>query len=413
MLNIQLIKIRQRFNRERLPDVKAALTEELHRLSNVLTPNAKIAIAVGSRGIANIDLVVKTAVNFVKDHGAEPFIVPAMGSHGGASAAGQIEVLAGYGITEDTVGAPIRSSMEVVELPKGDCVNRIFMDRHAYESEGVIVINRIKLHTDFHGTYESGLVKMCVIGLGKHRQALEIHRYGVYGLKELIPPTAKQIIATGKIIAGIALVENAYDETMVLRALKADEIMSEEPGLLSIANANMPGLPIDEIDVLICDRIGKNISGVGLDPKIIGRIRIREQAEPKSPTIKSIVISDLTEESHGNALGMGLADVMTRRLYEKIDFASTYENTYTSTFLERSKIPIVAENDEKAVDIALRSCGPILEGMEMIVRIQDTLHLDELYVSQGVLERILHRDDIEVIGEPINLFDDKGALTAF
>ncbi len=413
MVNIKLIKIRQKFKSENIQDVKSALESELQRLTNVIKPGARIAVTVGSRGIANIYLIVKTTVEFLKYHGAIPFIVPAMGSHGGATASGQAEVLASYGITEENIGAPIQSSMEVVELPQGDCVNRVFMDRNAYESDGVILINRIKIHTDYHGIYESGLVKMCVIGLGKHSQALEIHRYGVYGLKELIPPTAKRIIATGKILAGIGIVENAYDETMLLRVLKAEEIMDEEPGLLAIAKANMPRLPVDEIDVLVCDRIGKNISGVGLDPNIIGRMKIRELPEPERPNIKSIVITDLTEESHGNANGMGLSDVMTKRLYEKIDFTATYENVYTSTFLERGKIPVIAETDERAFDFALRSCGLVPEGREMIVRIRDTLHLDELYVSKAVLERIINSDDIEVIGEPVEMFDKNGTLIPF
>jgi len=409
----KVVKIRQRFDSDRLADTEAALLNELQRMKPLIRPAATIAIAVGSRGIADLKVIVRATVEFVKAQGAYPFIVPAMGSHGGATAAGQAEILAGYGITKQSVGAPVRSSMEVVSLPQGSSAIRVFMDRHAAESDGVILINRIKPHTDYHGRYESGLVKMCVIGLGKHEQALEVHRYGVRGLTELMPLAAKQILATGKILMGIGIVENAYDETMAVRALRAEEIMVHEPGLLETARSNMPKLPVEKMDVLIVDRIGKDINGVGLDPNIIGRLRIRGQAEPTSPDIKAVVVCDLTDNSHGNSLGMGLADVTTKRLYDKTDFAAVYENVYTSTFLERAKVPVVAPNSEKAISFAVRSCGPIPDRKLRIMRIRDTLHLDELYVSQAILEELGCRKDISIVGEAVDLFDGEGELTAF
>jgi hypothetical protein len=413
MPSLQLTKIRQRFNRPFLSDVSTTLAQEFGRMEPVIPPGTDIALAVGSRGIANIAEIVKTSVDFVKKQGANPFIVPAMGSHGGATAAGQAEILRSYGVTEEVMCVPIRSSMETVELPWAGNVNRIFMDRHAYESEGVILINRIKPHTDYHGPYESGLVKLSVIGLGKQRQALEIHSFGIYGLRELIPPTARQILATGKILAGVAIVENAYDETMVLKVLPADKIMAEEPKLLAVARANMPKLPVDQVDVLIIDRMGKNISGAGLDTNIIGRIKIRGETEPDRPQIKSIVIGDLTEETHGNAAGLGLADVITQRLFDKIDLPSTYENIITSTFLERGKIPLIAENDATAYAYARQGCGSIPAGQERVLRIRDTLHLGEVYVSKAILDDLSDRSDIEVMGEPVDVFDDKGDLFAF
>ena len=413
MASLQLVKVRQRFKADRLEDVEAALRQALRRLGPVIRPKARIAVAVGSRGIADITAIVKTAVEYVREHAGEPFIVPAMGSHGGATAIGQARVLENLGVTEDAVGAPVRSSMEVVQLPCRDGAIRLFMDRYACESDGVIVINRVKPHTDYRARYESGLAKMCVIGLGKHKQALEVHRFGIRGLKELVPAAAERILATGKILAGIAVVENARHETMLVRALKAGDIMTEEPGLLDTAKANMPRLPVEKIDVLIVDRIGKDISGVGLDPDIIGRMRIRGQAEPVRPDITSIVVCDLTEESHGNALGTGLADVTTRKLFDKIDFCATYENVYTSTFLERAKIPAVAINDEEAFDCALRSCGPIPGGEQKIIRIQDTLRLDEICVSRAVLNEISGRDDIEAVSDPVDVFDTNGELVPF
>ncbi len=240
--------------------------------------------------------------------------------------------------------------------------NPVFMDKNAYESDGVILINRIKPHTDYHAKYESGLVKMAVIGLGNEKQASAIHSYGVYGLSTLIPLTAKQIFSTGKILGGIALVENAYDDTMLVNVLKTDDFFEQEPVLLDIARKNMPALPVNDIDVLIIDQMGKDISGVGIDTNIIGRTKIVGQEEPENPNIKAIMVLDLTDHSHGNAIGIGLSDVITKKLYDKIDFSATYSNAVTSSFLERAKIPIVADNDKEAFEIALRSCGYLEKG---------------------------------------------------
>ena len=409
----KLTKIRRQFEHEQLADVDALVTGELDCLRPALRPGARIAIAVGSRGIANLAAIVSATVGFVKAAGAQPFIVPAMGSHGGATAAGQAEMLAGLGVTAETVGAPVCSSMETVELSTGDSEMRLFMDRHAYESDGVILVNRIKPHTDYHGPYESGLAKMVVIGLGKHDQPMEIHRFGVRGMKELMPAAAKRLFATGKILGGVAIVENACHQTMLVRALPADRIMAEEPGLLASATAHMPKLPVERIDVLVIDRIGKNISGVGIDTNIIGRMGIRGEPEPDSPNIDAIVVADVTPESHGNALGIGLADVITRKLFNAIDFEAMYENAYTATFLERVKVPVVAADEREAFKYALRSCGVLEPGRERIVRIRDTLSLEELYVSDAVLEELDVGGGIEVLGQSVDLFDAAGALAPF
>ena len=407
----KLIKVRQKFEAKHVNDVGAAVREELARSGIGIRKGSRIALAVGSRGISEIPTIVRAVSDWVKAQGGEPFIVPSMGSHGGATAEGQVEILASIGITEEAMGTPIQSSMTVVELPRGDLENNAFMDKHAYESDGVILINRIKLHTDFHGPYESGLAKMMVIGLGKHRGALEMHGFGVRGLRDLMPKTAEHILGTGKILLGLALIGNAYDEICDVHAVRSEKIMHEEPLLLDTARKNMPSLPVDDIDVLIVDRMGKNISGMGLDPNIVGRMRIRGQPEPTRPQIKSIVVADLTDETLGNALGFGLADVITRRLFERIDFGPTYENLITTTFLERGKIPVVAEHAERAFEIALRACGPLLAGQERIVRIQDTLHLGEAYVSPAILEGGSAR--IEEIGQLSSVFDEQGELTPF
>ena len=404
--NFRLTKIRQHFPEKGLADVKGEVSKELLRLKPLIKPGESIAVAVGSRGIKNIVLIVKEVVEFIRANNANPFIVPAMGSHGNAIAENQAQILADYGISEETTGVPVRSSMEVIELPQGDSPAAVFMDKNAYHSDGVILINRIKPHTDYHGSYESGLVKMTVIGLGKEKQASAIHSYGVYGLAELIPVVAKQILSAGKIIGGLAIVENAFDNTMTVSALRADEFFEKEPSLLKAAKENMPFIPADNIDLLIIDEMGKNLSGVGVDPNIIGRMKIYGQPEPLRPAVKSIIIADITKESHGNAIGVGLADVIPRRLFNKIDFPSTYTNGITSSFYERIKIPVIAETDREAFNIALRGCGYIKKGEEKVVRIKNTLHLEQLYVSDAVLEIIKDSDKIEILKKNVDLFNE-------
>ena len=413
MNNFHLTKIRQHFRNNSLVNVKSELTKELLKLRPFIKPGASIALAVGSRGIKNLTLVVKEVAEFVKENNAYPFIIPAMGSHGDSKAEGQAEILAGYGISEKTIGVPVRSLMEVVELSKGDSPVPVFMDRNAYDSDGVILINRIKPHTDFHGKYESGLVKMSVIGLGKEKQASAVHAYGVYGLSVLIPLIAKQVFSSGKILGGIALVENAYDDTMLVNALKTDELFDKELVLLDIARNNMPSFPVNDIDVLIIDQMGKDISGAGIDTNIIGRIKIAGQEEPEKPRIKAIVLLDLTDNSHGNAVGIGLADVITKKLFEKIKFSSTYKNAVTSNFLERAKIPFIAGNDKEAVEIALRSCGYLKKGEERIIRIKDTLHLDVMYISKPILDMVNGSAGIESIQENVNMFNRGNEFNPF
>lgn len=408
-----LTKIKQNFPDNALADVSSEVSKELLKLQPFIHPGASIALAVGSRGIKDIVPAVREAAKFIRDNKANPFIVPAMGSHGAATAEGQATILAGYGISEASMGIPVRSSMEVVELPQGDLPVPLFMDKHVYHSDGVILINRIKPHTDYHARYESGLVKMSVIGLGNEKQASAIHRYGIYGLSTLIPLAAEKVIASGKILGGIALVENAFDETMLVRALKSEEILGQEPALLEIARSNLPTFPVNDIDLLIVDHMGKDISGVGIDSNIIGRTKIFGQEEPENPTIKSILVLDLTDDSKGNAVGIGLADVITKKLYDKIDFASTYANGITSSFLERVKIPVVADTEKEAFEIAFRSCGYIKEGEERIIRIKDTLHLDELYVSKAILESIAGSGNIQSLKADVPVFDNMGEITSF
>ncbi len=413
MNNYNLIKIKQFFSDNAIADIPGETSKELQKLRPLIQPGKRIALAIGSRGISNSGSIVRVIAGFVKACKATPVIIPAMGSHGGATAEGQEEILKGYGISEKQSGAHVLSSMEVVELPRGESPVPVYMDRNAFECDGIIMINRIKVHTDFHGEYESGLVKMAVIGLGKEKQASAVHRYGVFGLVTLMPQIAKQVFASGKILGGIALVENAFDNTMLIKALRTDEIFDQEPALLEISRLNMPSLPVDDIDLLVVDRIGKDISGVGLDPNIIGRLRITGQKEPEKPRIKAIVLDDLTFNSHGNAIGIGLADVITRKLYNKIDFSAMYTNIRTSNFLERAKVPFTAETAGEAFELALRSCGYIEPGMDRIIRIKDTLHLDEMYVSTAVMNDLKDDDRIKVLDENSVLLTPENELVEF
>jgi hypothetical protein len=403
-------KVRQSFRADRLSDVGDSVRCELTQCGVAIRPGARIAIAVGSRGIDGVDRIVREVVRWVRDRQAEPFIVPAMGSHGGATAEGQEKVLAGYGITEEGVGAPVRSSMAVVELPQGAAETKVFFDQEAIRADGTILVNRVKVHTSFRGSYESGLMKMMAIGLGKHAQAEAIHRLGVRGLREVMPQVARQVLSHANVLLGLAIVENAYDQVMLVRAIPAAEIPGQEPALLELARQNMPRLPVDRLDLLIVDEVGKNISGLGMDPNVIGRLKIRGQPEPDCPDIRFITVHDLTAGSHGNAIGMGLADVITRRFFEKIDFPATYANVLTTTFLERAKVPIIAETDRRAVEIALEACGLPDPAEARVLRIRNTLRLDELQVSPPVLENVRNHPDVTILGSSLELFDASGSL---
>ena len=411
MINPRLFTIRQKFTGTAVSDIEAAVTREMRKCLPRLKPGARIAIAAGSRGVANIDRIIHAAVACIRTAGGRPFIVPAMGSHGGATAKGQAKVLAGSGITEKKVGAPVVSSMATVRISAPGLGNKVFMDRAAYEADGIVLVNRIKPHTDFHGRYESGLVKMGVIGLGKHAAALELHAFGASGLRDRIPLTFKAVVETGKILLGLAVIENACDETARIEAIPGTQILEREPALLDMARKNMPCLPVEDVDVLIIDRMGKEISGVGMDPNIIGRIRIRGQEEPASPRVREIVVAGLTPHSYGNAVGIGLADVITKKLFDAIDFNAMNINVRTSRFLERAKVPFVAENDEDAFTVALSACGIIRPGAERIVRILDTLHLAEVQVSGAIYEEI--KNKVELVKPAGEIFNTNGDLREF
>lgn len=404
----ELVKIHQVFNDEHIEDIAAHVEQECSRWEHLFDRNETIALAMGSRGISNMALIARTVVSFFKQRGNEVIIFPAMGSHGGATAEGQREVLEGYGITEEYTGAEIRSSMEVVELDSSGLENRAFIDENAYSCDSIIVINRIKAHTDFTGEIESGLLKMSAIGLGKQKQAQEIHSRGVYGLKELLVPTAERIIREANVKLGFAIVENSYHQTQIFRGIAPEEFYTEEKKLLEVAKANIAQLPVKGLDILCVDEMGKNISGVGIDVNVIGDIGIRNEPPKNDVKIKNIIVNDITPESHGNAIGMGLADIITEQFRKKIDYRATNENTITSSFLERAKTPMVAPTYKDALGIALQVTGKGPDEVRL-VRIRNTQELSEIYVSRAVYREIEDSPNIEKKGD-FTAWDDLGPL---
>ena len=302
--------------------------------------------------------------------------------------------------------------METVELPSDGIGNRVFMDRLAYDADGTVLVNRVKVHTDFHADVESGLLKMASIGLGKRDQAAELHSFGIDGLRNRILPTARQVLKHGNIMLGLGIVENAYDKAMRITAVLPAEIEKAEAELLQLSRDHMPSLPLDDIDVLVVDELGKDISGVGLDTNVIGRMLVRGQPEPDRPSVKQIMVTDITVSSHGNAIGMGLADVITERFRTKIDFESTYMNGITSSFYERCKMPIVGGNDQRAFEIALRGAHVSIDTDPKVVRIKNTLSLTKILVSEAVMRapQVTGAGNIAMLPGTVPLFAVGGDL---
>ncbi|MDR7494775.1 MAG: lactate racemase domain-containing protein [Armatimonadota bacterium] len=362
----------------------------------------RIAVTAGSRGIRGIADILARVVARLKAVGAQPVVVAAMGSHGGATAEGQQRLLARLGITEAAVGAPILAEMDVVELGRTAEGLVAYCDRRAAECDGILVVNRIKPHTGFAEPIGSGLLKMLAVGLGKAPGAAQIHRQGPAGMAQAIEEIAAVFLASGKVLGGLAIIENAYDETADVVAVPPGEMATWERELFRRAKALMPRLPVDEADVLIVNEMGKNFSGTGMDVNIIGRWRLPGMPDPSVPRFSRIVVLRLSPESEGNAQGVGLADVVTRRLVDAIDPVTTYTNTITSTFLERGFIPITMPTDRDAIGAALASLALPDPGQARIVRIRNTLHLDRLWVSEAVLPALAGRPDVTV-GAPVPL----------
>ncbi|MCQ6264585.1 nickel-dependent lactate racemase [Fictibacillus sp. WQ 8-8] len=406
----KMMKVKQVFHAPVLEDTAEEVRKTLKDtgLLSRISPGDRVAIAVGSRGVADLPILVRETAAAVESVGGSPFIVPAMGSHGGATAEGQQEVLEQLGVTEASTGAPILSSMEVVQtgtLPNG---LPVYTDKHAYEADKVIVINRIKPHTAFRGPVESGLMKMITIGLGKQKGAEAAHAYSFKHMAEHVPEMAKIVLSKVPVIFGLGTIENAYDRPAKIVAVPAEELEQTEPGLLLEAKQLMPKIMFDPIDVLIVDEIGKDISGDGMDPNITGRY-----ATPYAfggPKVSRIAVLGLTEKTHGNANGIGMADMTTRALVDSIHWEKGYANALTSTVINVIKVPMVLESEEMAIKAAIKTCNAYDLTKARVVRIKNTLELEHIWISESLMEEAAGQKEIEVLSEPaaMNISGEKG-----
>lgn len=404
----KMYKIRQNLNDEKINDIPAEVFKEFDNigLREKIKKGSKIAVCGGSRGINNIALIVKSVCDYVKDCGATPFIVPAMGSHGGATAEGQKHVLEKFGMSEEAMGCEICSSMETVQFEDTEIGTPVYFDKIAFESDGVIVVNRIKPHTDFTAENESGIVKMLSVGLGKQKGASAMHDNG---LGRTIPQTTEIIIKNAPILAGLGIVENSKDETYILKSVKPENFIEEDAKLLKISYNQVPKLPFDDVDILIVEEMGKQFSGTGMDTKVLGRLKIADEKEPTAPRVKKLVTLRLSEDSYGNALGIGLADITVKKLVDSIDYDAMYSNLITTTFLERGKVPVFMPTEKEAIGVAFRTSGGMKKETAKIMIIKNTLHLGEVIVSESIYNEI--KNDVTLIEENIKVsFNDKGEL---
>jgi len=393
-----VVKIRYNFPADSIMDINKAVLECLHRDNTIdrIKEGNTVAIAVGSREIANIGCIVKTLVTEVKKRGGNPFLVPAMGSHGGATAKGQREILESFGLTEENTGAPIKSSMETVKVGLTESGIPVYIDKFAYEADCIIPVGRIKPHTDFRGRFESGLMKMIAIGLGKQKGASICHQLGLPAMSENIYAIANVSIKKTNIIFGIGIIENAFHETYRIIAIPAECLEQEEPLLLTEAKRLIPGIPFKKVDVIVVDEMGKDISGTGMDSNVIGRSSTLGEWEPYA---ERIVVLDLTDNSHNNANGVGLADIITERLFSKISFEQTYPNAITSSETNAVKIPVVMPNDLLAIKCGIKTCTQIPPEGVRLVRIKNTLSMNEFYISEALISEAERNKDIRIIGE--------------
>ncbi len=410
-----LIEVEQQFAAPRVDDIPAAVRAALtgSTLSDRIQPGMRVAVGVGSRGVANLPVIVRAVVDALLARGAAPFLFPAMGSHGGATAAGQEEMLAALGVTAASCGAPILSTMEVQEIGRLPDGPPLYQDVNAAAADATLLINRIKPHTDFHGDLESGLAKMCVIGLGKERGASAMHVYGGRGFRRFLAPAARIYAANTNLIGGIALLENAYGETAEIHGLDAAAIGAQpEMELLQRARTLMPRLPFPAIDVLVIKEIGKNFSGTGMDTNVTGRILIPREPEPTDgPDIAVIAVLKLSDESHGNAAGLGMANVTTLRVAEAIDWGDTYTNCVASGIfgMQRDLLPVTMADDRRALEVALRGCGELPETARWVF-INNTSKLRQLWVSPNLRALVEADSQLRVVGETPLAFAEAGNM---
>ncbi len=407
----RMLRVRQTFPRPRVADIPRAVAAALAGAEVRIKRGDTVAVGAGSRGIANIDVVVGATVRWLKDLGARPFVFPAMGSHGGGTPEGQLSVLEHYGITEAAMGCPIRATMDVVQV--GEALGLpVWLDRWVSEADWIGLVNRVKPHTDFKGTIESGLFKMMTIGLGKYKGAIQYHRANIHhGYETVITAVGREMLKKARIGFGVGVVENGYDETARIEAFNAETLEAGERRLLKDAREWMARLPFSPIDVLVVEEMGKNISGAGMDTNVIGRPSNPHEPFPADPKILWIVALDLTEESYGNAIGIGNADFTTRRLVDKIDMKPTLINAITACAPNGAKIPPAYDTDREAIETALSCIGLTPPEKARVIRIRSTLMLGEIEVSEAFLPELAKRAELKRLTDPAPLpFDAAGRL---
>ena len=414
MILPKMYRIRQKLDPPVVPDVAAAVRTEIGTLDlrGRLKPGGRVAVTGGSRGVADIASILRATCDSLKELGVKPFIVPAMGSHGGATAEGQLAVLARYGVTPGSMGVPILSSMETVEIGRMSWGLPVLVDRHASEADHIVLVNRVKPHTNFRCHVESGLLKMLVIGLGKHQGALLAHRAAVdVGLDRMVPEVGRFSLGKLPILFGLGTVENARHQTGLVRAMLPEELEQGEAQMLQEAWRLLGRIPFDFLHLLVVDEIGKEISGTGMDPNVIGRMYFPPNEEPKDPRYIRILVRDLTKKTAGNAVGMGLADFGTRRLANKVNFHYTYTNALTGLSPMRSKMPIIFETDRDAIQGALKTIGLTEPPDAKVARIRNTLAVEYLQASEALLPAIKGRSDLEIVDGPWEFrFSEAGDL---
>ena len=410
----KVVRVRQRFHSTRVADIPIRVAREVARLdlSGRLKPGDSVAITAGSRGVANIAAITGSLARELKKRGARPFIVPAMGSHGGGTAAGQRGVLERYGITEAAMGVPIRATMETLPIGESPEGIPVVLDRNALEADHIAVVNRIKPHTDFDAEIESGLTKMLAIGLGKHQGAIRYHRANKrYGYYRVLTGVAEVVRQRCSILLGLGIVENGYDQTGVIEAMTSAELFEVEKRLLKVAKSWLARIPFDRGDLLVVDEMGKNVSGTGMDTNVIGRRAGSGKPFAGAPRFSRIVVRDLTPESYGNAIGVGMADVVTRRLVDKIDTRPTYVNALTSTNLESVRIPVTVDSDREALETAISTSSASRGEDCRMVWIRNTLKLDRFVASEALLDEVEEQRDLQVLERLGELdFDAQGNL---
>jgi len=411
----EMVLIEQEFEAARIENTESAVRWELSKVQvqRQIRPGMRIAITAGSRGITNIVKILAAIVEECKRVGAKPFLIPAMGSHGGATADGQKRVLERLGITERAIGCPIVATMDVVEIGKTDEGIPVVIDQSAARADGIIVVNRIKPHEEFNGDIGSGLMKMMAIGLGKYTGAVRYHRSAVqFGLDTVITSVARVVMSNTTILFGLGILENAYGQTSYITAVEPEKLEEVEKGLFVRAKEMVPSLPFEEIDLLIVDEVGKEISGTGMDARIISRVDVLGQPKPRVPRITRVVALALTDETNGNATGVGFADYVPQHLVDQIDYTVTYLNCIASMTPEEGRIPITAKDDRQAIEWALATIGDVKPDSARIVRIKNTSRLERMYISRSLVPELESRPpQLKVLGDPEKMaFDDTGRL---